>query len=507
MLRTLRRLITFIPLLMLSTMSKPKNAVKGPSTLAHAITKNSITNNPVTSLPTIARKKPELASSMTCADDTMLSSSSSALIKDAAERPFERKSAKDVHVPVGRDGEGEYTAATKGCFDVIDAATPNVLNQVRAMIRKCDTADAYERPFHVADFGSADAGTSLGLLTKVIRTVREYSDKNSRHKKKKREVVLHYEDQLMNEWKSVFNHALGNKKVTDAYGINIDVPFEEGNVYVEACGVGFHQQCYPSGSIDLGISFTAMHWLSTNPSTLKGTTEAMHAARLAHGTSTSNSDEVHKQNLGVEEKIQAEKDWLAILHARSNELKTGGKFVTANFCVSDQGYFLGQTDKGASMWDSFLASWNELYYADKLINEEERLGVSFPNYYRTTDEFIQGVEQIPHLKLISAEEKIVRCPYREQYTNSGNTKTPEEYAKLFVPVCNVYFIFVAAHSVKKKIQSLSHTFFHVLPTLHLYFERRQELGLIQLLRLLWTVIEVMMKKSLSWKSFGRTMKT
>ena len=35
-----------------------------------------------------------------------------------------------VHVPIGKDGEGEYTASTKGCFDVINAATPLVLNEI-----------------------------------------------------------------------------------------------------------------------------------------------------------------------------------------------------------------------------------------------------------------------------------------------------------------------------------------------------------------------------------------
>ena len=35
----------------------------------------------------------------------------------------------ELHAPIGRDGEGLYTASTKGCFDVIDAATPAVLAQ------------------------------------------------------------------------------------------------------------------------------------------------------------------------------------------------------------------------------------------------------------------------------------------------------------------------------------------------------------------------------------------
>ena len=109
----------------------------------------------------------------------------------------------ELHAPIGRDGEGLYTASTKGCFDVIDAATPAVLAQVQKTALTTG-------PFVIADFGTADAGTSLGLMCQVIDKMRE--------KESGKEVSIMYEDQLQNEWKSVFNHAFGNISVTDAYG-------------------------------------------------------------------------------------------------------------------------------------------------------------------------------------------------------------------------------------------------------------------------------------------------
>ena len=350
----------------------------------------------------------------------------------------------NVHTPVGKDGEGAYSAATKGCFDVIDAATPLVLNEIARMgqqpaaITTTTTTtrdDVNNAAFHIADYGTADAGTSLGLLSKIVKAVRD-DDNNEK------EIVIHYEDQKDNEWKSVFNHALGYKSVTDAYGNKIETPYNLGKVFIEANGVGFHSQCYPSSSINLGLSFTAMHWLSSSPSSLRGL-DMMHAARC----SVSNDSNYSDGNIYAAETKQADQDWYNILQARSKELKQGGTFVCINFCISKEGYFLGQTEVGASMWDSFDSAWNKL--ADgtdnqNLITEEERLNVSFPNYYRTTQEFIQGVEKCPDLRLISAEEKIVRCPYREQYissihnkdstTKNAKTMTPKEYAKSFVPV-------------------------------------------------------------------------
>lgn len=332
----------------------------------------------------------------------------SALALKVTDKPLVNK---QVHTPVGKDGAGEYTAATKGCFDVIEAASPMILKELASQPIR-------DGAFHVADYGTADAGTSLGLLSKVVRAVRK------RKNAKEKEVVVHYEDQLNNEWKSVFNHALGFNKVTDAYNNEIDTPYKLGGVFIEANGVGFHNQCYSTGSIDLGISFTAMHWLSSSPSSLKESMKYMHAARCPDGPPEA-------------EKLQAEQDWFRILQARSKELTKGGRFVCVNFCVSKDGYFLGQTDVGSSMWDSFLSSWDKLA-ADGIISEAEQAAVSFPSYYRTTEEFLAGIERCPDLKLISSEEKIVRCPYREQYVASNNKMSPNEYAKRFVPTTRTW---------------------------------------------------------------------
>jgi hypothetical protein len=320
-----------------------------------------------------------------------------------------------AHVPVGRDGEGQYSASTKGCFDVIDTATPLILREMERQSLRSTGSDAY----HIADYGTADAGTSLGLMTQMVNAVRK--------KQSNKEIVLHYEDQLTNEWQSVFKHALGLKSISDAYGSPVPTPYNLNNkVFVEACGVGFHNQCYPTNSIDFGVSFTAMHWLSRFPSSLKGT-EYMHAARC---------DEPPEA-----EQLQADKDWKAILLARSKELTPGGRFVCVNFSKDSNGYFLGQTDVGASMWDSFKISWDQLK-EDGIIDEEERLGVSFPNYYRTRSEFLQGIEHDGELskvlKVVSIEERVVRCPYREMYNAGRSGKSPREYAEWFVPTTKTW---------------------------------------------------------------------
>lgn len=210
--------------------------------------------------------------------------------------------------------------------------------------------------------------------------------------------------------------------MSDAYGKEIPNPYVLNDVYVEACGVGFHNQCYASNSIDFGVSFTAMHWLSQFPSSLKGQ-EYMHAARCPESP--------------IPEKEQAAKDWKNILEARCKELVPGGRFVCVNFCKDANGYFLGQTDVGESMWDSFKTAWDQLK-EQNLIDDEERLGVSFPNYYRTKEEFLECVNDVKGLKVVSTEEKIVRCPYRELYVAGKSGKSPREYAEWFVPTTRTW---------------------------------------------------------------------
>ena len=74
----------------------------------------------------------------------------------------------------------------------------------------------------------------------------------------------------------------------------------------------------------------------------------MHAARCP------------EDSIAMPEKEQAANDWKSILNARAKELAPGGRFVCVNFSKNANGYFLGQTDVGASMWDSFQSSWDEL---------------------------------------------------------------------------------------------------------------------------------------------------
>lgn len=90
----------------------------------------------------------------------------------------------------------------------------------------------------------------------------------------------------------------------------------------------------------------------------------------------------------------------------------------------------------------FAVLCSSLHYVQVLIladphYTDERLGVSFPNYYRSEAEFMDGVNS-DELKVISIEQKVVRCPYRELYTAGKTGKSPREYAEWFVPTTKTW---------------------------------------------------------------------
>ncbi|CAL4118057.1 unnamed protein product, partial [Meganyctiphanes norvegica] len=95
------------------------------------------------------------------------------------------------HVPYGADGSGFYSDNTIGCYNVIQTAMPTVISALESM-----NIDA-GKTFTIADFGTADGGTSMPMLYEAISHLRrKFGDKLPIH--------VTYEDQPVNDFKSLF---------------------------------------------------------------------------------------------------------------------------------------------------------------------------------------------------------------------------------------------------------------------------------------------------------------
>lgn len=324
------------------------------------------------------------------------------------------------HEPVGKDGEGFYSAATLGCFNVIKNSQPLLMAAIQKILEN------KEGPLQLADFGTADAGTSLGVIYDLCKRIRQEQEG--------REIQVHYEDQTMNEWKSVFRHCLGEIEVKDASGKVLPSPFKElGNVFFTGIGQSFYAQNLPSNTISLGMSFTAMHWLSRDPHSMVGLSGKCHYSQLTEQEKASGWGAAHSR--------QAAEDWEVIMAQRIKELAPGGHFVCANFAHTDEGHFLGRSNVGVSMFDQFCVAWNELCKSGH-ISEQERDALSFPNYYRTSQEcmrpFLPGGSLADAAEVVSVEVKRTPCPFREAYTRGEFQGSAEDYARWFVPTTKTW---------------------------------------------------------------------
>ena len=294
-------------------------------------------------------------------------------------------------------GGGSYSAATIGAKDVIDRATPLALDALAHM--ESDTTT----PFVFADMGCADGGTSLELVRRVVGAVRERSPR--------REIQINYLDQPRNDYNALIGivHGLSEFK---SYLNDYD------RLYVSASGTSFYLQGLLSDSLDLGFSATAMHWLSRKPCDIQDHVQAVGAK--------GSEDTAFRE--------QAERDWELILSCRARELRKGGRFVFANFCVDEQGRYLGNTD-GISMFDTFRDIWRE-FVERKIISQREYVGMTLPQYYRNLEQFCAPLLNPDSdaykagLRLEQAETGIVRCPFAAAHEQHNDAK---RFAAEYIP--------------------------------------------------------------------------
>lgn len=325
----------------------------------------------------------------------------------AAGAQAEEAALGKAHVPVGEDGQGFYSEATIGCFNVIQNSEDMVIDSIRNL-----PAPREDNPVVIVDYGTADAGTSLPLMYSAISELRK--------RMPEKEVVVVYEDQPNNEWRSVFFHTQGIKEVS---GVKLFTQ-EFDNVHILASGLSFHYQCFPKNYVHLGMCFTAMHWLNSKPCNIQ---KALHHTQA-------NQDE--KKAFAE----QAARDWENLLVHRANETAPGGRQVIVNFAVDENGYYLGNTDVGQNMHANFNAIWSEMCREGKITPEEyER--TTFINYYRTPEETVAPFEPGNRvydagLRLVKCETRITRCPFRDYWNKYGGD--PEAHARWYVPTTRTW---------------------------------------------------------------------
>ena len=296
-------------------------------------------------------------------------------------------------------GAGYYSRATLGAKHVMDNAAPLVLDAIDRMALPDDGT-----PFRITDMGAADGGTSLDLWRRVLTDLRSRAPS--------RPIELIYTDLPRNDFSQVFQIVHG---MTDICSYLQDVD----NVHVFASGTSFHERIVPAGTLDLGFSATASHYIEAVPCPIE--------------------NHVHMVGAAPEERriyeAKGAEDWQRMLLRRSEEMKPGGRLCLFNFGIEKNGRYLGNTG-GQNMFDTFAELWDS-FADDGTITREEFSNTNFPQCYRTQKQFVAPLQDESNpvfdsgLRLEHVESRVVRCPFERDFTE--NHGDPKRFAMEYIP--------------------------------------------------------------------------
>ena len=303
---------------------------------------------------------------------------------------MKRATAEADHIAMA----GGYSLATRGAKHVIDHALP----RMRAAIEALPLAE--HRPFVMSDMGTADGGTSLSMVADALGIARA--------RQPARSLWMVYSDQQGNDYNALAGNVYGEASPLSAIA----------DCHVTMSATSFYRQILPAGSLDLGFSATAMHWLSRKPADI--------------------SDHIHMTGASGLElaafRDQGHRDWRTILLHRATELAPGGRLVLVNFGKDEEGRYLGNT-QGVCMFDTFNALWQRFLDAGQISADEYR-AMTLPQYYNTVEEFSAPLTDPAEpayqagLRLESIETRVTPCPYRLAFEDHGDAS---RFAREYIP--------------------------------------------------------------------------
>ena len=295
-------------------------------------------------------------------------------------------------------GAGYYSKATTGARDVIDGAAQLILEAIDRM-----NLSPAGNTIRVTDMGCSDGGTSLDMWRRVLIHIRG--------KAPARPIEIIYTDLPRNDFSQLFRTIHHQTDRQSYYG-------EIAGVYPLASATSFHDSIVPAGTLDLGFSATASHYISRTPYNIP--------------------NHVHMVGAKGPEReafaAQGARDWESFLLNRAKELKPGGRLCLFNFGIDEEGRYLGNTG-GVSMFDTFNDLWRSMADEGRItLAEYER--TNFPQHYRTKAEFVAPLNDIASpvhaagLRLEHVESRVVRCPYARGFETHGDAL---RFAREYIP--------------------------------------------------------------------------
>ena len=245
--------------------------------------------------------------------------------------------------------------------------------------------------FTIVDYGAAEGRNSIHSVRTVVDAVRERDPQAA--------VACIHNDLLTNNWNGLFTNVASSP---ESY-----LTLDPKPAALAAAG-SFFDEVVPPRTVQLGLSFSAAHWLREQPHMdVPGGIYFCEATGAAH----------------VALRTQATADWQRFLECRAAELAPGGRLVVG--CVGTQVEADGtELVTARELLQLMAAVADDLVQAGRL-RADAVLGYVFPVYARTVAEAVAPVAG-PNAPLADAftvevaETHAVPNPYYDRFRQDGD---------------------------------------------------------------------------------------
>lgn len=289
----------------------------------------------------------------------------------------------------------DYSARTRGAKDVIDATWPLAEKAINSLTIGAGS----DSPLYFGDYGTADGGTSLDFVTKLVTKARE--NQGDRY------IHINYSDLPMNDFNALFRNVNGATRAQGDGTVGLTNIFS--NLSFSGAPISFYQLVCPPNTLHFGFSATAMHWHRSTPAQLQD---------HVHMAASSDSRGV------AQFRAAAHEDLVQNLSMRAQEMCSGGYFLLINFGITKNTHFyLGKhSDISVSMFDQFNKILGEMV-AEGRITPVEMLNTNFPQTYRQEEDYEAAISDArlkDQLEIVDLKEQVTPCPYHTKLTADGN---------------------------------------------------------------------------------------
>jgi len=298
-------------------------------------------------------------------------------------------------------GGGYYDANSSLQARLIQSAVPLFNNAVDSV-----SLPDGDEAFTIVDYGCGEGKNSLACIDMLINRIRQRNCDL--------DINVIQNDLWINDFNRLFSSLYSEYPDPRSYSGTSG----SASTYFFASGRSFYDQIAANGSVHIGLSTSAVHWLGTIPDRsiskhihLSGAT-ALERRQLAH--------------------IAAEQ-WHAFLQHRSREIVPGGKLIVVMLgcgaepaLVNDSGLWTGETFTGENLMDLMFSVLTGLV-AECHISADKLEKFAVPLYCRTTAEALlpltdpasalAGTFKVDHLRV-----QVDPSPLFETYQRAGDSR-------------------------------------------------------------------------------------